>query len=116
MERTAVERLFASQKLAKKASQLDDNANLCETLLSLIELFQPRHGHVPHRQLLVMRNMLCMSDVGQYGALPAFAFGGYFSAVFCNKNQGIYAVDFWSSREVTATRGTSPPRKKHVSD
>jgi hypothetical protein len=79
---------------ATKASLLDEMTNLCNSVQSLIERFQPAHGHVAHRQLLVMRNMLCMGNVGQYAALPAIAFGGYFSPFFCNKNQGIYAVDF----------------------
>ena len=31
--------------------------------------------------------MLCMGNVGQYAALPAIAFGGYFSPFFVNVNR-----------------------------
>ena len=53
----------------------------------------------------MMRAMLCMGNVGQYAALPAITFGGYFSPFFNNKNQGIYAVDFLELVQcVTVTR------------
>ena len=46
-----------------------------------------------------------MGNVGQYAALPAITFGGYFSPFFNKKNQGIYAVDFLELVQcVTVTR------------
>ena len=89
--------------------------NLCNSVQSLIERFQPAHGHVAHRQLLVMRNMLCMGNVGQYAALPAIAFGGYFSPFFCNKNLGIYAVDFLEFAQCHGSQGNVTTQEKNPS-